>query len=77
MKTDFKEIKNSALNLEEKQRAELTKRLLVSLEDQVDVDIEQAWIDEINRREEQIKSGKVRTVSAEKVLAKARNLLKK
>lgn len=45
MTTDFKEIENSALQLDEKQRAELAKRLLISLEEKVDENIEQAWID--------------------------------
>lgn len=76
MITDFKEIETSALKLDEKHRAELAKRLLISLEEKVDEDIEQAWIDEVNRRKAQIESGQVETIPAEKVLEKARNLLK-
>ena len=74
---DFKEIEQSALKLDEKQRAKLAKRLLISLEESIDEDIEQAWIDEINRRKAQVESGEVETIPGEEVLEKARNLLKK
>lgn len=74
---DFKEIEQSALKLDEKHRGELAKRLLISLEESIDEDIEQAWIDEINRRKAQIESGEVETIPGEEVLEKARNLLKK
>lgn len=74
---DFKEIEKSALKLDEKDRAELAKRLLISLEESIDEDIEQAWIDEINRRKAQIESGEVESIPGEEVLEKARDLLKK
>lgn len=74
---DFKEIEQSALKLDEKDRAKLAKRLLISLEESIDEDIEQAWIDEINRRKAQIESGEVESIPREEVLEKARNLLKK
>ncbi|NGP90236.1 addiction module protein [Fodinibius halophilus] len=77
MVTNYKRIEDSALKLEEKDRAELAKRLLKSLEDKVDEDIEQAWIEEINRRKKEIESGEVDTIPAEKVLAEARKILKK
>ncbi|HKI46406.1 MAG TPA: addiction module protein [Balneolales bacterium] len=74
---DFKEIEQSALKLDEKHRAELAKRLLISLEENIDEDIEQAWIEEINRRKAQLEAGEVETIPGEQVLEKARNLLKK
>ena len=77
MAGNYKNIEKSALKLKEKDRAELAKRLLISLEDNVDEDIEQAWIAEINRRRKEIDSGEVEMVPEEKVLAEARNILKK
>lgn len=74
---DFKEIEQSALKLDEKHRAELAKRLLISLEESIDEDIEQAWIDEINRRKAQVESDEVESIPGEEVLEKARDLLKK
>ncbi|MEX2603861.1 MAG: addiction module protein [Gracilimonas sp.] len=77
MITDFKEIQHSALELDEKHRAELAKNLINSLENHIDEDIEQAWIDEIKRRKAEIKSGKVTPISGEEVHKAARELLKK
>jgi len=77
MNTDFKEIENSALKLDEKHRAELAKRLLESLEDQIDEDVEQAWITELKNRKKQIDAGEVSPIPADDVLKKARKLLKK
>jgi len=39
MKTDFKEIESSALELDEKHRAELAKRLIKSLDDEVKIQL--------------------------------------
>ena len=75
MITDFKEIENSALELNEKQRAELAKRLINSLDEHVDENIEQAWIDEVRRRKEEIKSGKITPVPGEEVHREARKIL--
>jgi len=77
MNTDFKEIEHFALKLDEKHRAELAKRLINSLDEQVDENIEQTWIDEVNRRKEEIKSGKVTPISGEEVHKAARKLLNK
>jgi len=70
--TDFREIENSALELNEKQRAALAKRLINSLDEHIDENIDQAWIDEVRRRKEEIKSGMVRPVPGEEVHREAR-----
>jgi len=77
MITDFKKIQHSALELDEKHRAELAKSLINSLEEHIDEDIEQAWIDEVKRRKAEIKSGKVTPISGQEVHKVARELLKK
>jgi len=77
MITDFKKIEHSALELDKKRRAELAKLLIKSLDEEVDTGIEQAWIDEVTRRKEEIKSGRVSPVSGEEVHKTARNILKK
>lgn len=63
--------------LNEKQRANLAKRVALSLDEPVDENIEQAWIDEVRRRKEEIKSGNVTPVSGEEVHKEARKLLHK
>ncbi len=77
MITDFREIENSALELDEKHRAELAKRLIESLDKHLDEDIEQAWIEEVRRRKEEIKSGRVTPIPGDLVHREARNLLSK
>jgi len=65
------------LKLDKKRRAELAKRLIMSLDEQADTDIEQEWIDEVARRKKEIKSGKVSPLSGEEVHTAARKILKK
>ena len=79
MSTDYKEVQQSALELDENHRAELAKQLIESLEghQHIDEDIEQAWIDEIERRKAEIKSGEVTPISGKEVHKAARELLKK
>lgn len=77
MITDYKEIQDSALELDENYRAELAKKLIDSLDQQIDDNIEQAWIDEVKRRKAEIQSGKVTPISGEEVHKAARELLKK
>ncbi|MBO6586150.1 MAG: addiction module protein [Gracilimonas sp.] len=76
MITDYKEIQNSALELDENHRAELAKKLIDSLDQRIDDDIEQAWIDEVKRRKAEIQSGKVTPISGQEVHKAARKLLK-
>ena len=62
MKRDATEILRYALDLPPEARAALAGSLIVSLEDQVDEDAEQAWAEEIARRVAEIDSGKVKLV---------------
>lgn len=77
MITDFKEIQHSALELGEKHRAELAKNLIDSLDEHKDEDLEQAWIDEINRRKAEINSGNIKPIPGKEVHKAAREHLKK
>lgn len=72
MITDFKEIENSALNLDKKAKARLADKLLQSIHGKIDPDIEQAWIQEIKKRKELLKSGEASLHSASEVLNEAR-----
>ena len=50
MITDIKEIENSALNLNKKEKARLADKLLQSIHGKIDPDIEKAWITEVQKR---------------------------
>ena len=76
MSTNFEEIKRSALALDEKRRAELAQQLSNSLDEHVDEDIDQAWLEELQRRKDEITSGNVTPVPGEEVLKNARKLVR-
>ena len=69
-------IEDPALHLPPQQRAELAHKLLLSLEEQSEDEIAEAWRVEALRRSAEIDSGLVDTVSSEEVSAAARALLK-
>lgn len=69
-------IEDTALHLPPQQRAELAHKLLLSLEEQSEDEIAEAWRVEALRRSAEIDSGLVDTVSSEEVSAAARALLK-
>ncbi|MEX0772288.1 MAG: addiction module protein [Balneolales bacterium] len=78
MITDLKEIENSALNLNKRDKARLADKLLQSIHGaKIDPDIEQAWIDEVQKRKESLKSGKASLHSSTDVLKEARKRIQK
>jgi len=74
MNTDT--LEETVLHLPLQQRAELAHKLLLSLEDQNEGEIAEAWRVEALRRAAEIDSGLADTVSAEEVRAAARTLLR-
>ncbi len=77
MSTDLKKIENSALNLNNKDKARLADKLLQSIHGKIDPDIEQAWIEEVQKRKEALKSGEASLHSPSDVLNEARNRIQK
>ncbi|MEO1021509.1 MAG: addiction module protein [Bacteroidota bacterium] len=77
MTSNYKEIQHSALELDDAHRAQLAKTLIDSLDQEVDDDIEQAWIEEVIKRKDEIESGKINPISGQEVHKAARALLKK
>lgn len=69
-------IEREALHLPVAERAKLAHNLLLSLENLSDVELKEAWLDEAQRRADEIDQGRVELISAEEVSAKARQLLK-
>ena len=66
------QVENEALNLKPEARAELAEKLLKSLEDLSDEEIERLWAEEAVRRDAEVDSGKASTRNAEDVLRDAR-----
>jgi len=65
-----------ALKLPPEQRARLAERLISSLDQSSDPDSEQLWIREAERRLEDLESGRVEAVPAERVIENARSSLR-
>ena len=77
MITDLKEIENSALNLNKRDKARLADKLLQSIHGKIDPDIEQAWIDEVQKRKEALTSGEASLHSRSDVFKEARKRIQK
>ncbi len=73
---DSKTIEREALHLPTSERAKLAQKLLLSLDDLSESELEQLWLDEAERRAREIDDGLVQLVPAEEVSRKARTLLK-
>jgi len=69
-------IEETVLNWPMRQRAELAHKLLLSLEDQSEDEIAEAWHIEAMRRAAELDSGQGDTVSAEAARAAAQALLR-
>jgi len=67
------ELKVKALELSDKDRAELAHLLLVSLDEDVEEGVEAAWDAELDRRVREIDSGQATGRDAFEVLAEMRN----
>jgi len=75
MSPKAEELLQKAMSLPDEERAELASSLIDSLDPTVDEDAEVAWQQEISRRMDQIKAGKVNTIPWREVQKKGRALL--
>ncbi|MGH7551810.1 MAG: addiction module protein [Longimicrobiales bacterium] len=75
MSSHSERVKADALRLPIHERARLAEQLIASLDE--DSEIEAAWAEEIERRMEEVRAGKVELLDADQVLAKLRNRLHK
>jgi putative addiction module component (TIGR02574 family) len=64
------------MKLSARGRARLAERLISSLDEEVDSDTEAAWIQEGERRLDELRSGKVKGRSAASVFRRARAALR-
>jgi putative addiction module component (TIGR02574 family) len=69
-------IEEEALQLPIRDRAKLAHRLLESLDDISAADAEQLWLEEAQRRAEEIDKGQVKLVSAEELERRVQARLK-
>lgn len=66
----MKELEEKALGLGSEERAQLAARLLLSLEEATESDVEKLWLDEAERRLDAYHKGAVQAIPASEVFAK-------
>ena len=71
-----RQLESQILSLPPRQRARLAARIISSLDDQTDSDVERLWAEEAEARLEEIRSGKVRSRAGESVFRRARTALR-
>jgi putative addiction module component (TIGR02574 family) len=74
MSTSFKRLTQEALCLDPAERAELADFLVESLEASPLDGVQEAWVREANQRLAEIRSGAVKAIPGDEVLAEARRL---
>jgi putative addiction module component (TIGR02574 family) len=75
MKISVEMITDAALSLSSDARALLADRLSESLDPLVNIEVGAAWAEEALKRLNEIRSGQVKTIPAEQVLARVRSLI--
>lgn len=65
------ELEEEALQLPKQERAKLAQHLIESLDSDVEPDVEQAWLEEVERRYQEYKSGKTTPIPVAEVFEDA------
>lgn len=76
MAESVQDLEAAALKLEEKDRAELARILLLSLDPADHESSEAVWAEEAERRYEELKAGVVQAIPSEQVFQEARSRLR-
>ena len=77
MTRDTSELREELDKLSPKQKAELARTLIDSLDEALDDDVEQLWLDEAARRYEAYRCGEISSRPAAEVFAQARARLRR
>ncbi len=77
MDTPFDEIAADAMKLSLRERVRLAQRLVSSLDDQAESDVEALWVGEAERRLEKLRTGEAKGIDAAEAFKKANEALKR
>ena len=72
MARPLKDIEQELLTLPRKERADIVLRVIRSLDEGIEEDVDAYWEEELVRRSQDIESGKAKLIPAEEVFEKAR-----
>jgi len=73
---DIDLLEEEVLSLSSSERARLAKKLLMSLDEISEQELDELWLSEASRRAEELDKGKSELIPAEEVREKAKALLK-
>ena len=71
MDTKFDEVSTAALRLSIEERAQLAGRLLLSLDEPSESEVERLWLEEAERRLKEFREGRVDGIPADEVFRRA------
>ena len=77
MARPLKDIEQELLALSRKERADIVLRVIRSLDEGVEEDVDAYWKEELVRRSREIESGKAKLIPAEEAFEKARKRFSK
>ena len=77
MSTHLDQLTADAMKLPLRDRVQLAQRLVSTLDDEVETNVEALWFAEAERRLEELRSGKIQEIPAEDVFRNAREALKR
>jgi hypothetical protein len=75
--TSVEQLMKEVLALPNTSRALFAEKLVESLEFNIDENIDKAWVNEAQKRHQEIREGKVTPISGEEALAQVREILNK
>jgi Putative addiction module component len=75
MALPFEQIKEEALSLDLDSRATLARELLVSLDEPSDAENERLWLDEAERRQSEVRAGRVALEPGDQVMERLNKAL--
>jgi putative addiction module component (TIGR02574 family) len=70
------ELEAEALKLDPQDRARLAERLLGSLEELPEAEVEALWLDEAERRDREVTEGRLKLIPGDEVLAELKSRFK-
>jgi putative addiction module component (TIGR02574 family) len=73
MSNDAQQLLDQAMALPAEERAKLAEKLLESLDHDNQREIDEAWLDEVQRREAALEAGETSTIPAEDVFRRLRD----
>ena len=76
MSSELERLRDDLLALPKNSRASLAHALIASLEDEIDSDVDELWADEIRKRDNGLRNGRVLLRPADEVMREARERLR-